>query len=242
VHAPRSRQNLSKSYDKLKDYSEKYIKPYILGRNGSIRPPELDYCVEDVFPTSFNQELQALVDDSQLISKVRQTGRNESSGWGGSSQEDQEPEDTTRTLSETVVNASNNVVEDGSGLVHIDNLIGSGNEASSHISSPPPMAKGDGLLVADAYMGDINGETTNEKTVRSGPKSHKSITKLKSVSKPPVAERAPFVSGSSASAAAKSATKSATKSSVSGKSKSVPSNASSAALSKIQAAEEHLKE
>jgi hypothetical protein len=80
-------------------------------------------------------------------------------------------------------------VEDGSGLVHIDNLIVSGNVASSHISSPPPMAKGDGLLVvADAYMGDFNGETTNDKTVRSGPKTHKSVTKPKSVSKPLVVE------------------------------------------------------
>jgi hypothetical protein len=42
--------------------------------------------------------------------------------------------------------------------------------------------------------------------------------------------------------AAKSVTRSATKSSVSGKSKSVRSNASSAALSRIHAAEEHLKE
>jgi hypothetical protein len=170
--------------------------------------------VEDVFPTSFSQELQMLVDDLQLRSEARQTDGNESSGWGGSSQEDQETEDTTRTSSETVVNASNNAVEDGSGLVLIDNLIVSGNVASSHISSPPPIAKGDGLLVvADAYMDDFNGET-NDETVRSGPKSHKSITKPKSVSKPPVAERAPSVAGSSASAAAKSATKSATKSCV----------------------------
>jgi hypothetical protein len=81
---------------------------------------------------------------------------NESSGWGGSSKEDQEPEDITRTSSETVVNACNNVVADGSGLVHINSFIVSGNVASSHISSPPLMAKGDGLLVvADAYMGDL---------------------------------------------------------------------------------------
>ena len=103
VHAPRSRQNLSKSCDKLKEYLEKFIKPYLLGQNGGIRPPELDYCVEDVFPTSFNQELQALVDDSQVRSEARQTNENDSSGWGGSSQEDHELEDTTRTSSETVV-------------------------------------------------------------------------------------------------------------------------------------------
>jgi hypothetical protein len=60
------------------------------------------------------------------------------------------------------------------------------------------MAKGDGLLVvADAYMGDFNGET-NDKTVRSGPKSQKSVTRPKSVSKPPVVERAPSVAGYSA--------------------------------------------
>jgi hypothetical protein len=75
-------------------------------------------------------------------------------------------------------------VGDGSRLVHIDTLIVSGNVASSHISSPLPMAKGDGLLdMADAYMGDFNGETNNDKTVRSGPKSHKLVTKPKSVTK-----------------------------------------------------------
>jgi hypothetical protein len=80
VHAPRSRQNLSKSYDNLKKYLEKFIKPYLLGQSGGIRPPELDYCVEDIFPMSFNQELKGLVDDSQLRSEARQTGGNESSG------------------------------------------------------------------------------------------------------------------------------------------------------------------
>jgi hypothetical protein len=66
VYAPRSSQNLSESCDKLREYLEKYIKPHLLGQNGGIRPPELDYCVEDVFPTSFSQELQMPVDDSQL--------------------------------------------------------------------------------------------------------------------------------------------------------------------------------
>jgi hypothetical protein len=141
VHLPRSRQNLSKSCDKLKEYLVKFIKPYLLGQNSGICPSELDYCVEDVLSTSFNQELQVLVGDSQLRSEARQTGENESSGWGGSSQEDQEPEERTKTLSETVVNVGNNVVADGSGLDHIDTLIVSGNVASSHISSPPPMAK-----------------------------------------------------------------------------------------------------
>jgi hypothetical protein len=170
VHAPRSHQNLSKSCDKLKEYLEKFIKPNLLGQSGGIWPLELDYFMEDVFPTFFNQELQALVDDSQVRSEARKTNENESSGWGGSSQEDHEPEDTTRTSSETVVAASqgNNVMADGSELVHIDNLIVSGNVTSREISSPPPMVKGDGLLVvADTYMGDFNGETANDKTVRS---------------------------------------------------------------------------
>jgi hypothetical protein len=65
VHAPRSCQNLSKTCDKLREYLEQFIKPYLLCQNGGICPLELDYCVEDVFPTSFDQELQALVDDSQ---------------------------------------------------------------------------------------------------------------------------------------------------------------------------------
>jgi hypothetical protein len=70
VLAPRSCQNSRKSCNKLKEYFEKNLKPYLLGQNGGIRPPELDYCVEDVFPTSFNQELQRLVDDSQLRSET----------------------------------------------------------------------------------------------------------------------------------------------------------------------------
>jgi hypothetical protein len=57
LHVPRSRQSLSKSCNKLKEYLEKFIKPYLLGWNGGIRPVELDYCVKDIFATSFfNQE------------------------------------------------------------------------------------------------------------------------------------------------------------------------------------------
>jgi hypothetical protein len=40
--------------------------------------------------------MQALVNDSQVTFEARQTNEKESSGWGGSSQEDHEPEDTTR--------------------------------------------------------------------------------------------------------------------------------------------------
>ena len=71
LHVPRSRQSLSRSCDKLKEYLEEVIKPYLLGWNNGIRPVELDYCVEDIFPTSFfDQEFQALVDDSQSRSEA----------------------------------------------------------------------------------------------------------------------------------------------------------------------------
>jgi hypothetical protein len=93
---------------------------------------------------------------------------------------------------------------------------------SSYISSLPPTTSAL-VLVADAYMGEFNGEA-NDKTARSGVKYCKLVTRPKSVAKPPVVERLPSVVGFSMSLA-KFATKCTTKSSVSEKSKSVQSNA-----------------
>ena len=69
VHAPRARGILSKSCEILKHHFDKNIKPWLLNWSGDVRPVELDFCVEDIFPTSFfNQELPVLVSDSQLRS------------------------------------------------------------------------------------------------------------------------------------------------------------------------------
>ena len=161
-------------------------------------------------------------------------GDSESSGWGDSSQDNQE--DTTKTSSDTVIE---NSMVDKSTVVHIENTYVS-DMASSLVSSPPYAGGEDERLAtteAQAYANNI----TESETTRSTTKSKESTTKTpsvvepsasagaksvakpsessrpKSVTEPPASEKAVSVAGSSASAGRKSATKST----VSGKSKSV---------------------
>ena len=65
LHVPRARDILNKSYEKLKKYFNKFIKPWLQGK--ASRPAKLDFYVQDVFPTSFfNQELPALLANTRV--------------------------------------------------------------------------------------------------------------------------------------------------------------------------------
>ena len=83
LHATRPLGCLNKSCEKLNHYLNT-IKPWLTGE--SFCPSELDFCMDDIFPTSFfDRDLQRLIEEP--LQDKPDTGNSESSGWDTESDE-----------------------------------------------------------------------------------------------------------------------------------------------------------